>query len=146
MTCIRFHAPINAIVCMRKPPAAANRPRRAPKRAAPRAPSAAEQLPLALVTPAARPRADEPRGPFPANTSLEATMLYTKADYDAAIHLLNHSGPRGPQLAPSERRTLNQLRHAYVLEVEVPLSDAKLARQLIAAADILEATDHTAEG
>lgn len=73
-------------------------------------------------------------------------MRYTLQDYDAAIALLYHSGPRGPDLAPSERRLLAQLRAAYAMQADVPLSEVKLARQLIAAADIVAARQEIEEG
>ncbi len=62
-------------------------------------------------------------------------MRYTQIDHDRATALLFDCIRGAPALAPSERRVLQQLRTAYLMHADVPLSEVKLARAIIGAAD-----------
>lgn len=62
-------------------------------------------------------------------------MRYTKADFDRATALLESFSRYTPGLVPSDARALGCLRTAYLMQADVPLSEVKNARAIIAAAD-----------
>lgn len=63
-------------------------------------------------------------------------MRYTKDDYQHVVAILTGRGASASTLAPLERRILDAVRIAYVMQADVPLAEAKIARQVI----------HTARG
>lgn len=73
-------------------------------------------------------------------------MRYTKDDYNHAIAILTGRGTSAANLAPSERRVLDQVRAGYVLHADVPLSEVKLARALFTACGIATTTPELAQG